>query len=544
MDADFSYLPHDPRRFFGLEPGFDRRDLKRSYTRLLKRYKPERHPEEFQLLRAAFERLDAQLRSETSAPEAESPRLEDPRPSLSRSPEPPAEARSLHDASSSEDLDPAERYRRLVERGPSSPREALDAALLSEVVGAAPERFLDPLIAGLREFPQAWYLAEAVDRWLEERLAAASRSDDPEAAFSILERLAAELPPATYYFVTATSWRWLALHIDPTRWELGFERCEKRLRGGDVVARFSFLVSIVSTSLFRLPLAWVLESVAWLQSHAADAPEFDDDLDLLEAQVEYLRERPQFLAGGDAARAAIDRLLRDQCEQPRPSVDAAFFHAMSELRELRRELQAEFPAGDRSGATALRLVSYYAVGYAMHYGLDERLLADHEAQQRVSRFLFGVQRRTEAGPLGKYWNSLGVLNVAYILVVVLLPVKLVTLAIGDGQELQELSAGLVIVWGGIFFLLRRWTLHPFRHWLAALVATRSYQRLWRGQLFEFIEDNALTLDMMRTAVEAIQHDEIDIADWLGVLMSEDDGLGFHALAHRFDVPDLADILEE
>ena len=60
-------LPHQPRRFFELEPDFDKRELKRRYTRLIKRFKPERSPEEFQRIRAAYEELLDELRSGSRA---------------------------------------------------------------------------------------------------------------------------------------------------------------------------------------------------------------------------------------------------------------------------------------------------------------------------------------------------------------------------------------------------------------------------------------------------------------------------------------------
>ena len=57
-EADWSLLPHHPVQFFGLEDGFDNRQLKRAYNRLIRIYKPERSPAEFQRIRAAYEQLD------------------------------------------------------------------------------------------------------------------------------------------------------------------------------------------------------------------------------------------------------------------------------------------------------------------------------------------------------------------------------------------------------------------------------------------------------------------------------------------------------
>src|SRR5436190_22187293 len=61
-DPDWSLLPHDPVRFFGLPDGFDRRELKRRYNQLIRRFKPEKHPQEFQRIRAAYEQLDSGIR--------------------------------------------------------------------------------------------------------------------------------------------------------------------------------------------------------------------------------------------------------------------------------------------------------------------------------------------------------------------------------------------------------------------------------------------------------------------------------------------------
>jgi hypothetical protein len=50
-------LPHDPLGFFGMVEPIDPVDLRRRYNGLLRRYRPERSPHEFQLLRAAYDAL-------------------------------------------------------------------------------------------------------------------------------------------------------------------------------------------------------------------------------------------------------------------------------------------------------------------------------------------------------------------------------------------------------------------------------------------------------------------------------------------------------
>lgn len=61
LPANVNDWPTDPRTLLGVSSDISRRDLKRAYARLIKKYKPEHAPEEFRRLRAAYEKLDQQL---------------------------------------------------------------------------------------------------------------------------------------------------------------------------------------------------------------------------------------------------------------------------------------------------------------------------------------------------------------------------------------------------------------------------------------------------------------------------------------------------
>ena len=66
-EPQWHLLPDQPEQFFSLTGEYDVRDLKRSYNALIRRFKPEKFPEEFQRIRAAYERLNDALRyGETS----------------------------------------------------------------------------------------------------------------------------------------------------------------------------------------------------------------------------------------------------------------------------------------------------------------------------------------------------------------------------------------------------------------------------------------------------------------------------------------------
>lgn len=55
LPDDPRHWPDDPFRLLGVEPPVSEQDLKRAYTRLIRRFKPEHHPEEFRRIREAYE---------------------------------------------------------------------------------------------------------------------------------------------------------------------------------------------------------------------------------------------------------------------------------------------------------------------------------------------------------------------------------------------------------------------------------------------------------------------------------------------------------
>ena len=61
LPEDINHWPTDPYVLIGITSGASRRDLKRAYTKLIRRFKPEHFPEQFRRLREAYESLDNHL---------------------------------------------------------------------------------------------------------------------------------------------------------------------------------------------------------------------------------------------------------------------------------------------------------------------------------------------------------------------------------------------------------------------------------------------------------------------------------------------------
>src|SRR4051812_38918873 len=55
LPDDMADWPTDPFALLGVTPGASGADVKRAYTRLLRRFKPEHHPDQFRRIREAYE---------------------------------------------------------------------------------------------------------------------------------------------------------------------------------------------------------------------------------------------------------------------------------------------------------------------------------------------------------------------------------------------------------------------------------------------------------------------------------------------------------
>lgn len=527
MDADFSLLPGDPERFFELtRGGFDRKELKRRYTRLLKHYKPERHPEEFQLLRAAYEQLSQRF-STADRRSARPPSRRDRPPTSERSTEEDRDGADPFDPVA--ESTPAERYRELAERGHASPRHALMLGLISEVLDDPPRGFLEHVIAGLRSFPEAWLLVTAAERWLLERVEAAASAESFEPVVVDLELLAESLPAATFYRVTERVWIALASVAGATAWEQAFARCERRIVVGDDAARLPFMVRLLGRSVFHLGEDWIVTELGWLQSQHDLAGFMEDEVDLIEALVGYRVGRSTFLSKSGSVRSRVDQLIRAECERSSESSGAEFLADLYEFAEHPRRLRSDLPPRDPTARSALRLFSYFTWRAERRTLRDGLGVSGRDLTRRVGELVRAVHASTSHGRIGSAWGVIGP-SVAFLTVVMVFLISVLIMALLPIP--REYSIAVIAGVGVCGYVTRKSTVTRLEQYLYRRVARYSYRKAWRAELFRFFEHTrAEWFETLRVI------DRIDDRGWLLEVASEDPGLQFYALASRHRWPE-------
>ncbi len=318
---DWSLLPHDAEAFFGLAPGFSRRDLKQKYSRLIKVYKPEKAPVEFQKIRAAFDQLAEPLRygesiairdvtpasifgqtSEVSSERPESLDLE--LRSTVSSPQKTA-ARIRRDS-------PATVYQELATRAGKTPFDYYALAVLSDTLPEFnPQWFFNWLLAGLRQFPEDPALLRMLHWYLRANVS-------PRSIRRILLVTASTVRNDRFYSLTEPLWDELLRTSPFEEFRQTLKHCESRLQDRRLEGRVAFLMHILKPALWKADGDWIEETFRIVDEHLGQVSRATEaEMELLNALREYIAVRSTFL-NGHPLRSQIDQSIHDYCCLPPP----------------------------------------------------------------------------------------------------------------------------------------------------------------------------------------------------------------------------------
>ncbi|EGF28027.1 J domain-containing protein [Rhodopirellula baltica] len=382
-DPAWHHLPHDPRSFFDLAEGFDRRDLKRAYGKLIRQFKPETHPQEFQRIRSAYEQLENAERygrnqaESQSAADAWKPSANTDRQSTSqsqpgntsasdatqRSPKRPTPPVSPIDEAIA---NPRESYTRLSQKHSRSPLEYYILAVLSDLLvkpannSAKPNdsekhrpQFLQWLLDGLQEHPQEPGLISLV--------AGTLRGDVPDDQIqTLLPKIAKSIRSSLFYRLTEPLWERLLIDQPFEIFEGLIRECESHLRQGDPRARLAFYLRILRTAMWTAPTEWTQSQLETLSRQAADLDDsMHNDLEFVELLHSYLSSTKSS-ASALPARATMESFLRTYCTGDGPMATAEMARCLDEIARDAHGVQKSFPINQEQDDHSLFLLMMMA----------------------------------------------------------------------------------------------------------------------------------------------------------------------------------------
>lgn len=390
-EPDWGLLPRDPAGFFGLPPKFDLRELKSRYAEFVRRYKPEKAPDEFRRIRAAFEALKERLSSgsrpllpplpfdllpfefdaEPTAPEvrsdgepspeqtdgdcdSERPSTSEPNPDHGHTDEdephdPPISEERLRrqlreiwkfggprrnpESDSTEAL--FEKYWRKQRK---SPRDYYALAILSDFAEHDSLGFGGWLLVGVQQYPKDRGLLVLLQAYFETERAAAE-------AAALLVAASRSVPGDKFYFLTQPLWDRL---LDAGEFEVLCEllnECEANLPDHDGMGRWKLRLEVLRRGV------WIADD-DWLERIAAEVefgeygstPSAAKVLDRFEHLLVYRSIRPRFV-DGSRLREELDSVLVESTMGDVAGTNDKVIECHRRLVERVPELFEDFPVG-------------------------------------------------------------------------------------------------------------------------------------------------------------------------------------------------------
>jgi hypothetical protein len=536
-EPDWSLLPSDPLGFFGLEQSFDRSVLKRRYGQLIRRFKPETSPVEFQRIRSAFEELENWLQYRPAEQPQEqlngwttisADRIVSPTDALPH----PIHLRLRQEQ-------PERLYQELSARQEKSPADYFALAILSDIIPSAPkDQFAVWVLEGLDVNRDSNALRYLLHFYL--------RGPIPSDSLPILLTRAAQHLPEHYYFpLTDRHWIELLKNYGFQRLRDTLAECERHQPSKDIANRVIFYLHILRHAIWEADPAWVQQTISFVEEHFRYIPAgLDSEIDLMLELQKYTSVRATFIER-HPLRIEMDTILRTYIADGEVPGDQALHVLQTKLLEEPDIIGEAFPDFDEP--TLRQFYSLWAWvsldSAKRNVGEITRVPIDpvwNEAGRRLTR---RAQNLANWSTFALKWRlkKLGttlLMVVGFVAIPILLTCVSIMFSILLPRQQQEgaiAMTGVASVVGGIYLAYRFWVFAD-RRWIAPLDENywpTCYRLLWQPVVLQFQKRTLLPVEDVMRLITTTSF--LTVRERLNKFIERDYALAFYSLAQRFIV---------
>lgn len=551
---DWDLLPNDPAGFFRLGDSFDRRELKRAYNRLLRQFKPEKHPAEFQRIRAAYEELDEDLRYHGGQTRQRVPVPQDWKTEeFADSPaklEGPAKPSSVSLVDRLKTDAPAAIFAELKAKRNKTPYDFYSLAILSDVVEKSATGFAGWLIEGVAAHPREGAFKQLLHEYFRSPTLGGQAG---KLLLKLLPALARAERTDSFYPLTEPAWQVVLQECRFDEFTAAFEACEAELRDSHIVGRMAFLIQILKSAAWRDPdsssESWSARQFAYIEENfEAIPPWLEWDVDLLGLAREYLAVRNRF-AAGSPLRTRMDAALQDYFSEPQEVGDRSVLACQMEILNNSDALLHEFPIDQ-----ADLFSQFYPVWAWATHDVAERQSIEQQTEvneniwaSRANALLARLEKACNNSWTGMKWSACLGLRIVVLAVAVVFLAIFLTFALAvvpyaleswiSLKQIENLQGPLMMVSIGLAIFLG-WKLRPRldqKLWfpLNGEFATQCYRNIWRREVFDF-QKRSHVPDQFFRAVFAHFAGKSATATWVNEFVQQDYAPALLASAQRFE----------
>jgi hypothetical protein len=581
-DPLWHHLPHAPRRFFKLHADASREELKQAYSVLIRAFKPDKFPEEFKRIRAAYEQIDREMRygmtddspiapsisgdgtseqndastlpfafdvhsyaepphrmEQTTAPELATPSGEMSSRSMANGSQLSQRAAAYQHV---ESADPEAWYAELANQSLKTPYEYYVLAILSDVVASPTQSFGAWIADGAAKHPTNSDLSGLLKGLL------ANPQLPPDEACELLLRLAKSTPPSAYYYLTESLWQRRVLTDPWETFETTLAACERALAGNHGAPRVAFSIAIMRRAMWRAPLEWLQARKRWIEESRIalhSQLEFDHELN---CKLLGLREQHTTrLQQGQFGRRILES-IHAFCEEGEWESATQICACQMEIATHPKEFLIEFdyrPEDSADWSHGWQWISWLALS---KLPTQEKPGENQWMVQTIAETMRGIDRRFPRS----IERNVGLLNLlatfayfASFLVGLIFLIGLTTIAIltVSGVKNESYLFGTMgVLVGGVTLCIWLW-LRLKKRWHAKITqpyirkrVIRDYQSHWRLPLARSMQILLCPYHYYYGIVQHLAADERNVvgpSKWMVPLMPHDLGLMLYSAAVPF-----------
>ena len=531
--VDWTLLPHQPVRFFGLGGQFDRRDLKRAYGKLIRTFKPETHPNEFQRIRRAYEQLENQVRyglqQEAMNHQANAWNLSTDSTRETNSDQTLQPTAPAPEATQTAVANPTATYQQLRQNQVKSPQDFFFLAVVSDIVsGGDANSFLKWLLQGLQQHPH--------DAGLQQLLREYLRTDiDLKLAPAVLQSCAKSLPGDVFYRLTEPLWDRIIRDTPFPKFAKLLAACEKLVKHKEGMARVTFCLRMLRVALWKANKQWIETAFKIIQSHGTELDgAAEHELEFLFLVRDYLQHDRGNLEDSPI-RTQLDKMIRSYCEDDWDVALGVIVRTQDELARNSLGMIDAFPVDVDTDDFRLLSLCMMITSEAAQQSEAEHQASGGKKSERQSMATLSDLRDSLGPVIQKVtWQRRRTYVPPFVAIVIIAPLLLFS-GFQATVFVLCLTAWALISVAGYYLLLKPKFLDPRADNKTSEVLLQAYRNNWRKRLFRYVQS---TGEAPQAAVDRLQDDAraTGASEWMNVVLSHiqlDAALIMFGQAQRF-----------
>jgi hypothetical protein len=592
-EVNWSHLPHSPELFFGCAEDATRRDLKRAYNRILKKFKPEQYPEEFKKIRQAFEDLDAQIsygvnfkapapeinfEDKTEAPakelniefddlfdgqtevqqssdDKENPFLDDPfledpfgdsdtefddlfdgDTELQQNPFDNKEAETSRKELAelfTDGASPEDLIKSINSKNHPSSSELILSALISETLDSN-FSLLDTLLSSYKAEPDNGYYKNFIFHYLRSK-------HQVDNVLTSLEKIASIVKGDEFYYFTEPLWYKLA---DETT----LENCCTKLNELEEIIGYIppsslsvFYLHFCTRYVFELDLHFVTDKFEFIEECSDNFSWSEEcEVQFLNQLLDYRRSLDTFL-NTCPIRKQLHHIIKVWCSSNEADKQQTFINEIISMDTGNLYKQLEFNDSDLEPCADVISAICSEVKEDQY---EDDLYDDEEKNKKIRSFMLKIEEVTDNSTLGTITTFTFLLLLSLHLVFIIVPATFTYNYIWSflSEDMVKswfrylIYLGVVLALGVPYYIFAFLPVHNKFEKITNVLSRRLYKKVWRQEVVQFLKQHPIKFYDLRMELIYMENTTgVSNNDELGNNLDQDHALRLFSSIHNLQL---------